>query len=63
MAAVAEAQDDALGECLGALGRGVEMEVGRERRLVGRVDAGEILDLAGARLGVEALRIALLDDR
>ena len=36
---------------------------GVERRLIGRVDAGEVLDLAGARLLVEALRVARLGDR
>ena len=37
----------------------VQMDLGIFRRLVGRVDAGEILESARLRLGIEALRIAL----
>ena len=39
--------------------RGVQHEVGVQRGLVGVVDAGEAPQLAGARLGVEPLRVAL----
>ena len=50
IAAARAAARHPVGESLG-VGRGrVEADVGLERRLVGRVDAGEVLDLAGARL-------------
>ena len=39
---------------------GVEHQLRRFRRLVGRIDAGEIGNAAGARLGVQALDVALL---
>ena len=39
---------------------GVECELGVDGRLVGRVDAGEVLNEAGARLLVESLHVALL---
>ena len=41
----------------------VDPDLRRLGRFVRRVDAGEVLDLAAARLLVEALRIALLGDR
>src|SRR5690242_18107067 len=58
-----EVADDAIGMGFGIAEGGVEAEVRVERRLIGRVDAGEMLDLAGAGLLVEALRIALFGDR
>ena len=49
-----------------ALGRplavGVDHDLGRERGLVGVVDAGEALDLAGEGPGVQALHVPLLED-
>ena len=39
---------------------GVDVELGRERLLVGIGDAGEALDLAGAGLLVEPLDVAAL---
>ena len=39
---------------------GAEFEVGRERRLVGRGDAGEFSKLVGAGFFVEAFRVAAL---
>jgi hypothetical protein len=55
--------DDALDRGIDRkLGR-IDHEVGRLRRLIGRRDAGEVADLAGARQLVEAFRIAALADR
>src|SRR6266481_4784994 len=45
-----------------ALAAGVDRQLGRQRRLVRSGDAGELLDLAGARLLVEAFHVALLTD-
>jgi hypothetical protein len=52
----------------GRLGVGVavlgpQQQVGRLRRLVRVVDAGEVRDLAGAGLGVQPLGVARLADR
>ena len=58
MAAPLEFVDHAVGQSFRALVRRVEDHVGRLRRLVGLVDAGEILDLAGERALVQALRVA-----
>lgn len=48
-----------VGQFLGAGRGGIEMEIGRLRRVVGGIEPGEILDQSRASLGVEALRIAL----
>src|SRR4051794_40664544 len=50
--------DDRVGALLDRELAGVDRDLGVERRLVGVVDAGEPLDLAGAGLGVEALDVA-----
>src|SRR4051812_44202481 len=55
-----EHADDALGALLRRERRRVEHQLGGLRRLVGRIDAGEVLDLAAPRLPVEPLRIAAL---
>ncbi len=47
--------DDLVGGFLGAGLGGVDPDLGGARGLIGRVDAGEVLDLAGAGLLVEAL--------
>ncbi len=53
---------DGLGGVLGRGGVGVDVHLGRLGRLVGRVDAGEVGELAAPRLGVEALDVARLGD-
>ena len=62
IAVAAQPLDQAVGERGRVGGGGIQPDVRLERRLVGRVDAGEMLDLARPRLLVEALRVALLDD-
>ena len=52
--------DDQVGGRLGVHRHRVDPDVGRLGRLVGRIDAGEIGELAGARLAVEALGVAPL---
>ena len=42
--------------------RGVDDDLGARRRLVGVAHPGELADLAGAGLGVQALHVALLAD-
>jgi hypothetical protein len=46
----------------GIAGHGLDVQLGPLRRLIGARDAGEVLDLAGLRLLVEALGIALDTD-
>ena len=53
---------DVLQRLLGVLGLGVDPQLGVLRRLVRVVDAGEPGDLAGERLLVQALRVAVLGD-
>ena len=48
-----------VGKFLRAGGGSVEMHFGRLRRIVGGIEPGEVLDQAGARLRVKALRVAL----
>src|SRR5215208_7560716 len=60
--AALEVVEDLLRRLLGRLLVGLDGELGVLRRLVGVRDAGELLDLAGARLGVKALDVALLAD-
>src|SRR5581483_7746979 len=58
--ALAQEMDDLVGEhfrIVLARGKG---QLRIERRLVGRVDAGEIVQIAAPRLAVEALGVALL---
>ena len=43
--------------------RSIAADLRLERRLVGRADAGEILDLAGARFFVETFHVALFGER
>src|SRR6185312_16072862 len=52
--------DDQIRRFLGTHLRRVDAHLGMLGRLIRAVDAGEILELAGPRLGVEALRVALL---
>src|SRR5258708_23242021 len=59
-AALAHGLDDEVDFALDRHVVGVEVDVGRLRRLVGRIDAGEVPELAGACLAVEALGIAPL---
>src|SRR5262249_5046794 len=47
-----------IGELLGRARDGIEMQVRHFRRLVGGIEAGEVLDLAGFGLDVQPLRIA-----
>ena len=54
--------DNAVRGDLGGYFRRVEVEFGVLRRLVIAVDAGEVLDLAAARAGVEPLDVALFAD-
>src|SRR6266404_5652811 len=61
-AALLEVREDLARARVDALAAGVDLELGRERRLVRGGDAGELLDLAGARLLVEAFHVALLAD-
>ena len=58
-----QAVDDQLGRVLGAGRGGVDADLGLLGRFVGAVDAGEVLELARARLLVEALHVARLGDR
>ena len=55
-----EVVEDLLRRLLGRLARGLDAELGVLRLLVGVGDAGELLDLAGAGLRVEALDVARL---
>ena len=57
-----EVGEDLLRRLLGRLVLGLDHQLGVLRRLVGVGDAGELLDLAGAGLRVEALDVALLAD-
>ena len=57
-----QSRGDQLGRFLRAHPRRVDPDFRRFGRLVGAVDAGEIGELAGARLGVEALGVARLGD-
>src|SRR3982751_5048612 len=52
--------DDEIGSLLRAHRRRVDADLRLLRLLIGAVDAGEVLELAGARLRVEALGVALL---
>src|SRR5687768_13122744 len=61
-AALLEEREDALRARLDVLARGVDDELRRGQLLVGSADPGELRDLPGARLLVEALRVALLAD-
>ena len=54
------AMHDGAADSLGRAAFGVEPELGARRLLVGIGDAGELGDLAGVRLRVEALRVAAL---
>ena len=54
--------NDQLGRVFRAHCRGVDADFGILRPLVRAVDAGEVLELAGPRLLVEALHIAALGD-
>lgn len=54
--------DDLRDALLDAVLVGLDDDLGVLRGLVGGGDAGEVLDLAGAGLLVEALRVALLGD-
>src|SRR6185312_10402072 len=47
-----------LGQLLGALAAAEQVDIRRLGPLIRRVDAGEVADLAGARLAVETLRVA-----
>ena len=53
-------REDGSGLGVGVAVGGGQDQLGRRRGLVGIVDAGEAGDLAGPRLGVEALGVALL---
>ena len=54
----AEVVQNALGHLVGGFLGGVQMQFRCLGGLVGRVDAGEVGDLAGARLGIQALDVA-----
>ena len=45
-------------QTLGGLIHRAQMHLRRQRRLVGRIDAGEVLDLTGVGLGIEAVGVA-----
>ena len=49
---------DAVGQLFGLLAYRLQMYFGIFGCFIGRIEAGEILDRAGLRLGVKALRIA-----
>src|SRR6185312_10512228 len=57
-----ERSDDAPGSILGRARAGVDDDLRALRHLVGRVDPGEVLDLALEGPGVESFGIALLAD-
>src|SRR6266568_16917 len=59
-AALAHGLDDEVDFAFDRHIAGVEMDVGSLRRLVSRIDAGEVPELAGPCLAVEALGIAAL---
>ena len=58
LAALHQVGDHFVGQRLGVLRAGVEHQFGLGRGFVRIVDAGEALELAGAGLLVEALRVA-----
>jgi len=45
-------------QALGIFAAGHQVQFGIFRRLIGLIDAGKILDLAGERAAVQALRVA-----
>src|ERR1017187_6772902 len=59
-AGAAQVGDDPLGGLLGADARGIDVDLGPLRWLVGRIDAREMAQFTGARLAVQALGVALL---
>src|SRR5436190_20266181 len=61
-AAPPELVEDAAGVVGHRVAHGVQRQLGRRRRLVRIVDAGEAAELAAPRLGVEALAVARLAD-
>src|SRR5688572_7922801 len=64
--ALAQERDDGVGELVRAAPDRSQVQLGGGRRLVRRIEAGEVLDLAGLGLRVESLRIpphAFLDRR
>src|SRR3712207_2506568 len=58
--ALHQTRQDLLGRLLGRELGGVDADLGALRRLVGAVDAGEVLQLPGPGLPVEALHVAPL---
>src|ERR1700736_2521485 len=61
-ARVLEELDDRNGRLLGAAARRIDAQLRGLGHLVGRVDAREVLELATARLSIQALRVARLRD-
>ena len=60
---LAQRVDDARRRLVGRLVGGVDVDLGVLRRLVRRVDAGEVLQFAATRLAVQPLHVARLGDR
>ena len=57
---LAQVRNDQFGGVLRRIGDRVDPDLGVFRRLVGRIDAGEVLEVAAPRLLVEALGVPLL---